>query len=516
MLRSLNIKEEEQSKITKQKVEKIYEFYANQKLHLDKDNSSFVISLSELCPEYEINFRKMILTIILNLPGEEVEYSIIARLILYKLLVMTTEDVQNDMSSLISKKEKDDIGFISNLCNLFYDSMIKLFIDDFNIDFVNYKGIHVDIFSSIKILKYLCEEHNNFFQEIILCRLEYSFTKFSECKLTSIANKGNLENSRKLSQQTSSQNDSEETMTFFNFLINIIDKILIVTQKVHNKRHISFLFDIVYSIIELLIEIIQGNKKEILSKEKEDETKNNMSLFTMQNFVSTVSDILLDDSLLEGHGFRTRLLLISFFIAILEEKTNEEIQKIIMKFLSINKVMSSISFTMKNYFYKITKDDPDYKDYYSNYTEKQIIQRDFIFDNTVYSFFKEAYFHSEISKEKEFELANNYYKYIEKKYVRVMVVVLVDTKHWYIFKKEKNMTEAALASTMLILLLLFFVTWLFVALGVYVLPIILAVVRKHKNTGAIALLTLFLGWTFLGWLAALLWSLNSDIEKEEE
>ena len=78
------------------------------------------------------------------------------------------------------------------------------------------------------------------------------------------------------------------------------------------------------------------------------------------------------------------------------------------------------------------------------------------------------------------------------------------------------MGEAALASTILILLLLFFITWLFVALGVYVLPIILAVVRKHQNVGAITVLTLFLGWTFLGWLAALLWSLNADVNKEEE
>lgn len=78
------------------------------------------------------------------------------------------------------------------------------------------------------------------------------------------------------------------------------------------------------------------------------------------------------------------------------------------------------------------------------------------------------------------------------------------------------MADAALGGIIMVLLLLFLVTWLFVALGVYVLPIILAVVRKHQNVGAITLLTLFLGWTFLGWLAALLWSLNSDINKEED
>ena len=408
-----NGQEEDKTLIIRQRAEKIYDFYLDQKIHINKDNSSFVISLAELCPEYEINFRKMILTIISNIPGEEVEYSLISRLLLYKLLLMTTEDTQNDIITLIGKKERDDIGFISNLCNRLYDIMIKFFIDDFNHDFINFKETHIEIYSINKILKYLCEEHNNYFQEIILCYLEYSFTKFSDCKMMSTY-KSKFINSRR-SSKISSQSDSEETMSFFNFLINILEKILIVTQRVNNKRHISFLFDIVYSIIELLVEIIQGNKKEILSKSKDDEMKNDMSLYSMQNFISIVSEILLDDSLIEGHAFRARLLLIGFFIAILEEKKNEDIQKIIMKFLSINKVMASISFTMKNYFYKITKDNPEYKSYYSNYNEKQINQRDFIFDHTVYTFFKYHYFHSTISFEsKEFELANNYYKYIKK------------------------------------------------------------------------------------------------------
>ena len=399
----------EDIKIIQQKIDKIYDFYSEQKINIDKDNSSLVISLAELCPEYEINFRKMLLTIIVNLPGDELEYHLISRLILYKLLVLTTDDTQNDIASLIGNKDKEDLGFISNLTNYLYDNIVKNFINDFNNDFLNFKEIHLNIFTINKILKYLCEEHNNYFQEKLLCYLELPFMKIAECKMIS-TNKTKFM-SRKNSKD-SEDSIIETNMSFFNFLINILDKILIVTNKVHNKGHIAYLFDCVYSIIELLIEIIQGNKKEILRK---DDEKNNMSLFSLQNFISIVSEILLDDSLIEGYAFRIRLLLISFFIAILEEKTNEEIQKIIMKFLSINKVMASINFTMKNYFYEKTKNDPEYEEYYSNYNEKQINQREFIFDNTVYSFFKYHYFHSEVSKEsKEFELANNYYKYIKK------------------------------------------------------------------------------------------------------
>lgn len=58
--------------------------------------------------------------------------------------------------------------------------------------------------------------------------------------------------------------------------------------------------------------------------------------------------------------------------------------------------------------------------------------------------------------------------------------------------------------------------WLFISLVIYFIPIIVAYIRKHNNILSISILTIFLGWTFFGWLAALLWSLNSDISNEED
>ena len=52
----------------------------------------------------------------------------------------------------------------------------------------------------------------------------------------------------------------------------------------------------------------------------------------------------------------------------------------------------------------------------------------------------------------------------------------------------------------------------FISLAIYFIPIIIAYVRRHNNFTAICLLTVFTGWTFLGWLASLLWALNSDVE----
>jgi hypothetical protein len=48
---------------------------------------------------------------------------------------------------------------------------------------------------------------------------------------------------------------------------------------------------------------------------------------------------------------------------------------------------------------------------------------------------------------------------------------------------------------------------LLIVLGcLYFLPTIIAYNREHHNRLAIFLLNLFLGWTVLGWVAALVWS----------
>lgn len=41
---------------------------------------------------------------------------------------------------------------------------------------------------------------------------------------------------------------------------------------------------------------------------------------------------------------------------------------------------------------------------------------------------------------------------------------------------------------------------------IYFIPAGLAKSRKHRNAGAIFLLNLFLGWTFIGWVVALVWA----------
>lgn len=46
----------------------------------------------------------------------------------------------------------------------------------------------------------------------------------------------------------------------------------------------------------------------------------------------------------------------------------------------------------------------------------------------------------------------------------------------------------------------------------YFLPTILAIARSKRDVGAIFVLNLFLGWTFVGWIIALVWALKHDYQ----
>ena len=53
---------------------------------------------------------------------------------------------------------------------------------------------------------------------------------------------------------------------------------------------------------------------------------------------------------------------------------------------------------------------------------------------------------------------------------------------------------------------LFLIGSLLLTIAVWLAPIMVAARRQHKNTAAISILTLLAGWTFIGWIIALVWS----------
>lgn len=51
-------------------------------------------------------------------------------------------------------------------------------------------------------------------------------------------------------------------------------------------------------------------------------------------------------------------------------------------------------------------------------------------------------------------------------------------------------------------------------LAAYLMPLAIAATRRHRYTRMIAAINLALGWTIIGWIAALFWAVNRDLQDQ--
>jgi hypothetical protein len=49
-----------------------------------------------------------------------------------------------------------------------------------------------------------------------------------------------------------------------------------------------------------------------------------------------------------------------------------------------------------------------------------------------------------------------------------------------------------------------------ISVALYFIPSIVAFNRRKSNRNAILVLNIFLGWTFIGWIAALVWAFSNE------
>jgi hypothetical protein len=65
------------------------------------------------------------------------------------------------------------------------------------------------------------------------------------------------------------------------------------------------------------------------------------------------------------------------------------------------------------------------------------------------------------------------------------------------------MDEGIMEAVIILVLVLVLIAF---GLGLYFLPTLIAMARHNVNTLAIFLLNFFTGWTFVGWIASLIWA----------
>ena len=57
----------------------------------------------------------------------------------------------------------------------------------------------------------------------------------------------------------------------------------------------------------------------------------------------------------------------------------------------------------------------------------------------------------------------------------------------------------------------FFLPFFSFGFVMYFLPSIIALARSKRDITAILLLNVFLGWTMIGWIVALIWAVKTDV-----
>jgi hypothetical protein len=63
----------------------------------------------------------------------------------------------------------------------------------------------------------------------------------------------------------------------------------------------------------------------------------------------------------------------------------------------------------------------------------------------------------------------------------------------------------------MVLSTIFFFPFFGIGFVLYFLPTIIAAIKSKRDTVAILLLNLFLGWSVIGWIVALVWAAKSDV-----
>ena len=368
---------------------KAFIIYKNNKIVSDdKNNSSILSILSEINLEYEINFRNLLLSSLINHSKDlniKNEFVTISYYLLFKLLYFQTEETQSEITNVINHEENKNSGFLKDLSRIFYNKIVLSIIEYLNpFDKLIFTNYSISCYL-LWIFKYLCAKENKIFKLNFIHSLSYRYISdiFYFFRDNQIIHKNLiLEKSMYESNIFGDASPAEEKRTllikngksnlkngnkviklikFYDFLLLLIPKICLISNwdKIQKLPEDNFLYILFSSIIELLSEIIHGNKSELLhllfadiiiTKEGGNFEKIK-KIESFQDFMKDISNILLDKKNNNELNIQVKIKLMDYINDIIEEKDcDETLQKCIEKYLNINKIYKIISNLMKIYF----------------------------------------------------------------------------------------------------------------------------------------------------------------------
>ena len=329
----------------------IFTEYRKQKFQLE--NSSFVKYLSDLNTTFQVSYRQLFIKYVffmMTVP-EFSEINTNLNNYILTLLKFDTQNTQSDTARLY-KEKKNGIDLVY-CANLFFLKFLAFTFQSFNPSSIKKNDNNYEqTCNLIQIFKFLCEEQNNFFQDTLM-------------------------NTVKL--ETSNALFNKKTIGFYEFLIYIILKIILVnewdiTKSVDTNSSSLKIFEY---IIDFLTEVIQGSKKEnfktLIAKEnKQVEEKQKMMLSTMSVrlekalfqkldynsnclmiLLNTIKIIIFNNRNNDDTFYAIKIKLCQFCLGFLEEfNTPPELKETVIGFLNTTNCLLSIKSILKDIFYK--------------------------------------------------------------------------------------------------------------------------------------------------------------------
>ena len=368
--------------------------YKNSKIIYNNENNSSILSiLSEINLEFEINFRNLLISSLINHSKDlnvKNEFLTISYYLLFKLLLLQTEETQSEIINIINKKEINNPDFIKDLSKILYNKIILTIIEYLNpSDKLIYSNYLISCYL-LWIFTFLCAKENKIFKLKFISELSYKyisniFNFFRDNQVihnniilekslfeSSVYGDNNfIEDKNKTSldkngKEINKENTYIKIIKFYDFLLLLIPKICLISNwdKIQKLPQDNFLYDLFSSIIDLLSEIINGKKCELLSILFDDiitskiggNYEKTKKIESFQDFLKEISYILIDKKNNKELNIQVKQKLIDYINSIIEEKDcDETIQKTIEKYLNINNIYKNISIIMKIYFIKNMK-----------------------------------------------------------------------------------------------------------------------------------------------------------------
>lgn len=313
---------------------------------------------------------------------------------IYKILKLDDYFDNNNFEKKIRLPYKTQTFFKNFLENLIKNFICVIF-NDFNP--TNHESsVQKDILIYLQTLKFLCENHNSYFQTIFLKEIYFNI---SEELLPFNENKNSSRNFIGLKSR-------KKKISLFDMFLLINQKIILLSNWPNEDN--PYYFEIFLAVNQFLIELIQGTKKENFNifqgnkqskvsynteYEKNDDNDKDQYYQDLPDYLIKIRGLIFKNSVSE-FSYKIKKELVNFLLAFLEEKNCPfEVKNILICTFQPIEIIFSISKCIKVYLKK------------KNFSN--------VIDQKSYEFLLEDYYFGDFENSFEFSYSNNLYRYLK-------------------------------------------------------------------------------------------------------